>query len=86
MFALILHSCANRGNPTGGDRDIDPPVILKMTPDNFSINFTSKEIEIIFDEYVKLKNLQQQLIISPPMERQPEILPLGSASKKITLD
>ncbi len=85
MFALILHSCANRGNPTGGDRDIDPPVILKMTPDNFSINFTSKEIEIIFDEYVKLKNLQQQLIISPPMERQPEILPLGSASKKITI-
>ena len=82
---LILQSCANRGNPSGGIIDELPPVILKMTPDNYTVNFNAKEIVIVFDEYVKLKNLQQQLIISPPMNAQPEILPMGTASKKLTI-
>jgi hypothetical protein len=82
---LILQSCANRGNPSGGIIDEDPPMILQMTPENYSVNFSAKEIIIVFDEYVKLKNLQQQLIISPPMNTQPEILPMGTASKKLTI-
>ncbi len=84
-LGLILASCANRGNPTGGEIDQDPPVILKMSPENYAVNFTASEIVILFDEYVKLKNLQQQLIISPPMNTQPEILPMGTASKKLTI-
>mgnify|MGYP000020445339 FL=1 len=84
-ISLILSHCANRGTTTGGDKDETPPVIISSSPENFSINFDAKEIEIQFDEYVKLKNIQKQLIISPPMNFEPEISPVGVASKKITI-
>lgn len=84
-ICAFLINCANRGTPKGGAKDIEPPKILKSIPDNYSTNFKGKEIKIYFDEYIKLKNLQKQLIISPPMNTQPEILPLGSASKYITI-
>ena len=84
-ISLILMHCANRGTTTGGDKDETPPIILSSKPENFSINFDATEIEIKFDEYVKLKNLQKQLIISPPMNFEPEISPVGIASKKITI-
>lgn len=82
---LILISCANRGNPSGGEKDVDPPVIIKSEPENFSTNFNGKEIRVYFDEYVKIQDLQKHLIISPPMTMQPDISPLGSASKYIKI-
>ena len=82
---LLLFNCANRGTTSGGEKDLMPPKIIKEVPENFSINFKSDEIKIYFDEYIKLKNLQKQLIISPPMDTQPEITPMGLASKYITI-
>ena len=38
-----------------------------------------------FDEYVKFKDIQKQLVISPPMDPEPEITPLSTASKYITI-
>lgn len=84
-IGLVLNNCANRGTPTGGDKDITPPIITKSEPENYSTNFNSKEIKIYFDEYIKINDLQKQLIISPPMDPEPEITPLGSASKYITI-
>lgn len=84
-IGLILANCANKGSPQGGEKDIDPPKIISTTPKNYSTNFKGKEIKIYFDEFVKIKNLTKQLIISPPMKLQPEITPLGSASKYITI-
>ena len=84
-IAIIIASCANRGTPSGGEKDILPPVIVKSSPENFTTNFNSKEIRIYFDEYIKTKNLTKQLVISPPMKTQPDITPLGSASKYITI-
>lgn len=81
----IVVSCANRGTPSGGDKDITPPKIIKSVPENFSTNFNASEIRIYFDEYIKIKNVQRQLIISPPMDPQPDITPLGSASKYIKI-
>lgn len=81
----MLVNCANRGTPSGGEKDMEPPKIRYSTPDNFTTNFKSKEIKIYFDEYVKIKNAQKQLIISPPMEPAPDIFPLGTASKYITI-
>ena len=86
VIGLLLSSCANRGRPSGGPKDEIPPQIVKSTPENFSTNFDGKEIKIYFDEYVKIKNLQRQLIISPPMNPAPEVTPLGTASKYITLN
>ncbi|MGC1633587.1 MAG: Ig-like domain-containing protein [Gelidibacter sp.] len=82
---MMLVNCANRGNPSGGEKDIEPPRILKSSPENYSTNFKANEIKIQFDEYVKIKNVQKQLIISPPMDPAPDIMPMGSASKSITI-
>lgn len=85
IIALVFANCANRGNPTGGEKDITPPSITKSFPENYTTNFTGNEIKIYFDEYIKIKNLTKQLIVSPPMSTPPEITPLGAASKYITI-
>ena len=85
FLICILIGCANRGTPTGGDKDTEPPVILKSEPENFSTNFKGDEINIYFDEYVKIKDLRKQLIISPPMDTDPSITPMGGASKYISI-
>ena len=85
LAVLLILGCANRGTPTGGEIDMEPPVVLKSSPENFSTNFKAEEIEIIFDEYIRLSNIQKELIISPPIEPQPLMMPLGSASKDLTI-
>ena len=84
-MVMALWQCARRGSPTGGPKDIEPPVLLKTDPPNFSINFESKKIRLFFDEYIKLKDVQNQLIVSPPLKYIPEISPLGGASKSIEI-
>ena len=83
-IGVVVFACANRGNPQGGPKDLDPPVITNIKPKNFSTNFSSNQITIVFDEYVKLKDLKKQLIVSPPMDPMPLIQPL-SPSKIITI-
>ncbi len=82
---LLMFQCANRGTASGGPKDNTPPVVLNEIPTNFSTNFSGNEIKIYFDEYIKLKNLQKQLIVSPPMDPPAEITPVGSASKYISI-
>jgi len=85
IVILLVHSCANRGTPSGGDYDTAPPKILESNPENFTNNFNSSEVIILFDEYIKIRNLQKELIISPPIDPLPEITPIGSASKDVTI-
>ncbi|WP_179343281.1 Ig-like domain-containing protein [Winogradskyella ursingii] len=84
-LAFALLNCANRGSPSGGEEDTEPPVIVRSVPENFSTNFKADEIRIYFNEYIKIKNVQKQLIISPPMDPKPDIYPLGGASKYISI-
>jgi uncharacterized protein (DUF2141 family) len=84
LLVLLLIGCAKRGSITGGAKDTIAPVLKASFPKNMTTNFNSKEIKLVFDEYVKLKNVNKQLIISPPMKYQPEILPYN-ASKVITI-
>ena len=84
LFVVVMASCAKRGSITGGTKDTIAPVLKASFPKNMSTNFNGKEIKLVFDEYVKLKNINKQLIISPPMKNQPEILPYN-ASKVITI-
>ncbi|OED38361.1 hypothetical protein AB832_04680 [Flavobacteriaceae bacterium (ex Bugula neritina AB1)] len=86
MLSLILIiSCAKKGSITGGEKDEIPPKFIKATPPNFSTNFNSNEIRIYFDEFIKLDDPQKQIIISPPMDPNPSITPLGSANKYIKI-
>lgn len=79
LFLLSFVDCAKKGTPSGGPRDSIPPIIVKSSPENFSTNFTGDEIEIRFDEYIKLKDLTKELIISPPMKYAPTITPLSTS-------
>lgn len=86
LITITLVQCAKRGRPTGGPVDEQPPVILRAYPDNYTRNFKNQIIEIEFDEFIKLKELQKQLVISPPLKTRPIISPQGSPSKKITIE
>lgn len=85
LVTLIFSSCAKRGNITGGLKDTLAPVMIKAFPANFSTNFNSSKIEIEFDELIKIKDVNTQLIISPPLKYKPLITPQSAASKKITI-
>jgi len=72
-LVLLCWNCAQQGSPSGGPRDEDPPVVLESDPPNYSTRFRAKKIRVTFDEYVVLENVNQQLVVSPPMEEQPEV-------------
>ena len=87
LFSLIiLFGCAKRGTPTGGPNDSIPPVLVNASPKLNSTNFDSEEIRLTFDEWIKLNKVQDQLIISPPLEKSSyEIKPLSGVTKKVFL-
>ncbi len=66
ILLLGLTRCANPVSPTGGPKDTDPPVIEECVPPNFSTQFTADKFEIKFDEFVQLKDANNQVVISPP--------------------
>src|ERR1035437_3316885 len=75
----FLVSCAQMVAPTGGPPDKTPPKVLKYTPDSAAVNFDRKQIRILFDEFVQLVDMNKQLIISPPMQTQPDIRVKGKS-------
>lgn len=79
LAVLLFSHCAKKGSPTGGPKDTIPPIILKSNPENYTTNFEGKEIRVYFDEFIKLKDLQQSLVVSPPLEYQPIVTPVVSA-------
>lgn len=72
------------GSITGGPKDEDPPVVVVSKPANYSTNFNGKKIEITFDEFISLNNVNQALVVSPPMKEKPEIR-LKGKTLQITL-
>lgn len=64
----LLQNCAQKATPTGGKKDVIPPLISNTFPKNKTLNFSASEISLVFDEYIKLDNIQQQLIITPKIE------------------
>ena len=77
LFAsAFLTQCAHMMSPTGGPRDTLPPVIVRMTPDNFSTNRSTtkhERIYIEFDEFVQIKDQQKEFFTSPAMKKKPLI-------------
>ncbi|MFV8369588.1 Ig-like domain-containing protein [Flavobacterium sp. LB2R40] len=85
FFALFIFlSCAKRGSITGGQKDTIAPALKISFPENYSVNFKGNEIKLTFDEYIKLKELKKQLIVSPPMINEPVIIP-SVATKYLTI-
>lgn len=84
LLTIFVFGCAKRGNITGGLKDTLAPVLRESLPKNFSTEFKGNEIKLYFDEYVKLKDINKQLIVSPPMNTPPVIAPTN-ASKYLTI-
>ena len=84
LFLLVAVSCAKRGTITGGAKDTIAPVLKMSFPKNFSTEFKGNTIKLTFDEFIKLKDLKKQLIVSPPMKNEPLIIP-QTPSKVITI-
>ena len=75
---LFVVSCANRGmGPQGGPKDETPPKVLKMVPENGSTNFEGQNVVLTFDEYVQLNDASNQVLISPPSQKQPTVKVVG---------
>ncbi|MHA8071987.1 Ig-like domain-containing protein [Aquirufa ecclesiirivi] len=65
-------------NPPGGKKDTLAPKISESIPLNKSRNFKGKKIELTFNEYVGIRNLNQELLITPSVGTyQTKIRPQG---------
>ncbi|MDR5589128.1 Ig-like domain-containing protein [Christiangramia sp. SM2212] len=84
LFTMV--QCAKKGMPEGGPIDEEPPKFIRANPENYTTQFDKDEIRIYFDEYIKLDKPQQQIIVSPPMDPKPNIMPLGTARKDIKIE
>lgn len=71
VFLLMLCRCANVVTPSGGTKDVTPPVVLETSPENNSTGFKGKSIHITFDEFVTLNNPSNKVLISPPLDKKP---------------
>lgn len=83
LLAIVMASCARMGSPDGGWYDDDPPRVLYSMPAEQATNVTSRKMTIYFDEYIKLADPTQNVIVSPPQLEMPEI---KAAGKKINIE
>lgn len=77
VMVLLLGGCAKQGYPSGGPKDTKAPVALGCSPHNGANHFDSKVFFIEFDEYVVLKDAENNILVSPPMKRKPEFSTKG---------
>ena len=82
LIVFVITGCGQRGAPSGGLKDTTPPRIVKSVPDSCGLNFKGNQIYWKFNEYVTSSGLNQELLISPPIETPPTI---KLAGKKLTL-
>jgi hypothetical protein len=72
-FSLLGNGCAQIGTPTGGARDSLAPVLARATPGERTTNFTGNKISLTFNEYIELKDVSNNLFISPVQKINPVI-------------
>lgn len=87
LFALsVLVSCARMGSPVGGNKDTIPPKMIGSNIDTTRINVPRdiKELRIDFDEYITLKDVSKNLIISPPIKYS-KIIPSSTGNKYLQI-
>ena len=82
-YSLFTISCARMGQPDGGWYDDDPPVVVGSTPEDRATNVKTNKITIYFDEFIKIDNATEKVIVSPPQLEVPEI---KGAGKKIVVE
>lgn len=83
LVAAGLYACANPDKPDGGPYDETPPSVVRTSPAQYAVGNKERKITLWFDEYIKLDNAQDKIVISPPQLEQPEIQAYG---RRITVN
>ena len=83
VIVSVVSSCAKMGNPDGGWYDETPPQVIGAEPEDKGINVNSRKIKILFNEFIKIENATDNVIVSPPQLEQPEI---KAAGKRILIE
>ena len=86
LISLVVISCARVGSPDGGKKDSLAPKFLSSNIDTTRINVPRniKELRLDFDEYVMLKDVSKNLIISPPIKYK-KVIPSNLANKYVLI-
>ena len=83
VLAAIVYSCASVGRIEGGPIDETPPRFVGSTPAPGALNYDRTRVRIEFDEFIKLENPGEKVVISPPQVEQPNIRAVG---KRVVID
>ncbi|MBO7119822.1 MAG: Ig-like domain-containing protein [Bacteroidaceae bacterium] len=84
MALLLMAACASIGTPDGGIYDEIPPRVVASYPADRSTNNTERKMQIRFNEFIKLENANEKVIVSPP-QIEPANIRADGKSVKITL-
>lgn len=87
IIGFLVQSCARVGSPVGGPKDTLAPKFLSSNIDTTRVNVRRdiKELRLDFDEYITLKDINKNLIISPPIKKIKRILPSNIANKYLLI-
>ena len=77
LALLLLASCARMGRPDGGWYDETPPYVVAASPADGGTGVSAKKVHIYFNEYIKLDNASEKVVVSPPQMEQAEIKATG---------
>lgn len=86
VILIFVTNCARTGRPEGGPKDEEAPLFITANPPYESVKFDKQEIKIDFNEFITLKDLNKQLVVSPPMKNPPLISPQGAPSEFIKIE
>ena len=70
LFLLLLSSCANMVAPTGGKKDMSPPLLLSINSELKTKQPNQKLISFEFDEFIAINKWEDNIYISPPIKKQ----------------
>lgn len=86
IIPITFIKCGQRGTLTGGPKDSIPPILINASPKMNTVHFDRDEIRLTFDEFITLKDINNQLVISPPLEIGAYTLsPRTGATKRISI-
>ena len=83
LVALLLKACANVSSPTGGKKDETPPQVIRTLPEDKSRNFKGQTLEMVFDEFIQVDNLKQELLITPDIQGNYEFKPIKNGLRLV---
>ncbi|WP_028123328.1 Ig-like domain-containing domain [Epilithonimonas tenax] len=86
FVSFVLVSCARVGSPVGGAKDSIAPKMIGSNIDTTRVNVPRdiKQLRIDFDEYISLKDISKNLIISPPI-KYTKIIPSATGNKYLQI-